>query len=111
MELQLIVRVIDDKGNVLPGGGTDLITTKLRDDLTQIPSSAWIKLQMLLGETISASCRRVPVLSSLYPSIPYLEKQISETGVEEDVLTWGGYSLDQFSPQSLNIENLEQENA
>ena len=111
MELQLIVRVIDDKGNVLPGGGTDLITTKLRDDLTQIPSSAWIKLQMLLGETISVSCRRVPELSSLYPSIPYLEKRVSDTGVEESVLTWGGFSLDRFSPQNLSIENSEQKNA
>jgi len=111
MELQLIVRVVDDKGNLLPGGGADLITTKLRDDLTKIPSLTWMKLQMLLGETISASCRRVPELSSLYPSIPYLEKRVSDTGVEESVLTWGGFSLDRFSPQNLSIENSEQKNA
>ena len=111
MELQLIVRVVDDKGNVLPGGGTDLITTKLRDGLTLMPSLAWMKLQMLLGETISVSCRRVPELSSLYPSIPYLEKRVSDTGVEESVLTWGGFSLDRFSPQNLSIENSEQKNA
>ena len=110
MQLQLIVRVVDDKGNVLPIDGMDLVTTKLRDDLKEISPLVWGRLMRFLGVTITFSYRRDPELSSLYPTIPYLEKQVSDNGLEESVLTWGGFSLDWFSPQSQDKENSVHEN-
>lgn len=73
-ELRVIVEVVDENGNRVYPERARFVSTPLCDDATFRSGADFYKVLLYLGGCISVTMRRDPILSPLYPKIPYYPK-------------------------------------
>lgn len=111
--LRVIVEIVDENGNRVYPDRTRFVSTPLRNEAAFEHDYDFYKVLLYLGSCISVTMRRDPVLSPLYPQVPYYRSPIAELRNEplRPRPIWSEWGEGYLEPQCPHTVPLESESA